>query len=57
MPMNFLFWMIYIIAILFAGWTNYEQNVFYWRRFSGYLVLFVLVGLLGYQVFGPAVKH
>jgi hypothetical protein len=56
MPMSFLFWMIYIIAILFAGWTNYEANVFLWRRFSGYLVLFVLVGLLGYRVFGPAVR-
>jgi hypothetical protein len=52
-----LFWLIYILSILFALWANYESaNTVWIRRFGGYTVLWVLVGILGYKVFGAAVK-
>jgi hypothetical protein len=57
MPLNVLFWMIYIITILFSWWVSYEANQPAWyRRALGYTALWVLVGLLGYRVFGPAVR-
>jgi hypothetical protein len=57
MPMGILFWVIYIVALLAAGWAYYEPAQPMWfRRAGGYFVLWLLVGILGWQVFGPAVK-
>lgn len=57
MPMGILFWTIYIIAILFGVWSNYAPADPLWtRRVGAYSVLWLLVGILGWQVFGPAVK-
>jgi len=57
MPLNYLFWMIYILALLFAWWGYYEPAQPNWyRRAGGYTVLWLLVGILGYRVFGDAVK-
>lgn len=57
MPLNVLFWVIYIFAILFSLWANYEAGQPMWyRRAGGYFILWVLVGILGYRVFGPAIR-
>jgi membrane protein YdbS with pleckstrin-like domain len=57
MPMQYLFWMIYIISILIGFWLNYEANQPLWyRRAGGFVVLWILVGILGYRVFGSAVR-
>jgi hypothetical protein len=57
MPLSYLFWGIYILSIILGFMVNYEAGQPVWlRRFSGYIVLWVLVGLLGYRVFGPAVR-
>lgn len=51
MTLGILFWVIYILATLFGGW--------YWRVqpwFAGVSVGWVLIGVLGWQVFGPAIK-
>jgi hypothetical protein len=56
MPLAWLFWMIYIIAILFSGWVYYAPNTPWFRPFSGLFIIWVLIGILGYRVFGAAVK-
>ena len=57
MPLNYLFWGIYILAVIFTLWTSYEPAAPNWRyRSGGYLVTWILIGLLGYRVFGSAIK-
>lgn len=58
MPLSLFFWVIYIIAILFGVWSNYEANQPLWyRRAGAYLVLWLLVGVLGWEVFGAAIRR
>lgn len=56
MPAGIWFWIIYVIAILFCGflcWPFPAES----RRFGGVsLIIFVLIGLLGWGVFGPPIK-
>jgi len=57
MPLGILFWVVYVIAILFGFWSNYNAAEPLWYRKAGaYLVLWLLVGMLGWSVFGPVVK-
>jgi len=61
MPLGYFFWMIYVIAILFGAWSNYEatpagQSPIWMRRAGAYFVLWLLVGLLGYATFGSVFK-
>jgi hypothetical protein len=51
MTLGILFWVVYIISTLFGGW--------YWRAqpwLPGISVGWVLIGVLGWAVFGPAIK-
>ncbi len=57
MPLAYLFWTIYVISILVGLWGYYEPTVPTWyRRAGGYLILWVLVGMLGWHTFGAVVK-
>ena len=57
MPLGILFWVIYVIAILFGVWSNYAAADPAWpRRAGAYGVLWLLVGFLGWTVYGPVVK-
>lgn len=57
MPISYLFWGIYIFAILFSLWAYYEPAQPLWyRRASGVIILWILVGILGYRVFGSAIR-
>jgi len=57
MPLSILFWVIYTVAIIFGVWSNYAPAEPLWYRKAGaYLVLWLLVGILGWSVFGPVVK-
>ena len=57
MPLGILFWTIFIIALLFGLWSGYEPAQPLWyRRTGAYLVLWLLVGILGYHAFGPVVR-
>jgi hypothetical protein len=57
MPLGILFWVVYVIAVLFGVWSNYEANQPMWfKRAGAYLVLWLLVGMLGWATFGPVVK-
>ena len=56
MTLTILFWMIYILALLFGFWSNYEANQPLWlKRAGGHLVLWLLVGIIGYRIFGPPI--
>jgi hypothetical protein len=58
MPLGILFWTVYVIAILFGVWSNYDAAQPLWYRKAGaYLVLWILVGMLGWATFGPVVKN
>jgi hypothetical protein len=57
MPLQMLFWGIYIFALLFSFWVYYEPAPSPWfRRASGVWILWLLVGILGYRVFGSAIR-
>ena len=57
MPLSLLFWIIYILTIVGGVWSYYDSAQPLWyRRFGGYLILWILVGILGYRVFGAAIK-
>jgi hypothetical protein len=57
MPIGILFWVIMIIWFLFGLYSNRSEligcNFLY---FGGNLILFVLLALLGWQVFGAVIK-
>jgi hypothetical protein len=57
MPKDILFWVIYLMCFLLGlwGYTGPTDGPWY-RRSSGHLALWLLVGILGWQVFGPAVR-
>jgi hypothetical protein len=50
------FWGIYVLCLLLGGWGYYDGTAVGYRRFGGYFVLWALVGILGYSVFGSVVK-
>lgn len=47
------FWIIYVICLLFGVYLTHNNFTF----LGGSLVIFILVGLLGWQVFGPPIKR
>ena len=56
MDKQLLFWMIYIISIVVGFWSGNLPDGSWGRRWGGSLVQFILIGLLGWAVFGAAVK-
>lgn len=57
MPIGLLFWIIYILSLLFGLWSGYDAAQPLWyRRAGGFLALWILVGLLGYHVFGQPIR-
>lgn len=50
--MSFAFWFVYILAVVFSYWSGGYYRPGMWRPFGPYLAIFVLVGLLGWRVFG-----
>ena len=57
MPLGILFWVIFVISFLFGLWSNYEAGQpFPVKRAGTYLVLWLLVGMLGWKVFGSVVQ-
>lgn len=53
MPLQFLFWGLYILAVIFS--VVGAPAPFNWRVNAGNLLLFILVGRLGYRAFGAAI--
>ena len=54
MSIALLFWVLYILAIVFSAYTN-RTNWPGWA--GGSLLYFVLIGLLGWAVFGAAIHR
>lgn len=50
------FWIFYVICIVFTGWTYYPYEGSWYRPFGGVLVMYILIGLLGWGVFGPPIR-
>jgi len=48
------FWIIYVILGLFGGFLGFQANDRRWVW--GGVVVFVLIGLLGWMVAGPPIK-
>jgi len=55
MSISLLFWILYLIALVFSLWTNWPANGPAFRPLGGPLLVFVLIGLLGWKVFGAAI--
>lgn len=52
MSLQLLFWVLYIVALVFSAYTNRAG----WPGWAGGgLLYFVLIGILGWQVFGAAI--
>lgn len=54
MPAGIWFWLIYILCFLFGGWFFWSQWGYY--GFGGSFVIFFLMGLLGWKLFGPPIQ-
>ena len=55
MSIGLLFWILYIIALVFGLWSNWPATGPAFRPLGGTLLIFVLIGLLGWKCFGAAV--
>lgn len=48
------FWLVYVICVIFGGVINYPFSD---RRLAGTsLIVLILIGLLGWGVFGPPIR-
>jgi hypothetical protein len=57
MTLGLLFWVLYIVSLVFGFWSGYTTGQpFPFKSWGGGFLLFVLVGLLGWAVFGAPVK-
>jgi hypothetical protein len=54
MPISIIFWVIMLVWVLFGGYRMQNAG---WDLLGGTLMQIVLFGLLGWRVFGPAVKN
>jgi len=55
MTLSLCFWVVYIVCLVFCGWSWRDPANRAW--FPSGLVFFILIGLLGWQVFGPALHR
>jgi len=55
MPAGLWFWLIYVICVVFGGWSVWPSDSNY-RPLGSWLVVFILLGLLGWGVFGSPLK-
>lgn len=55
MPLSILFWVLMIIWLVFGWWSN-TPTAPPWSRMGGTFLNWVLFAILGWQVFGPAIK-
>lgn len=54
MEIGFVFWLIMLLTILFWGWGTWGAAGSYWPMGHG-LLIFILLFLLGWKVFGFAI--
>lgn len=57
MPIGVLFWVLMILWLLFGlYWNRNDLRGGHYGVMGGNLVLFLLLGLLGWKVFGPVLQ-
>jgi len=60
MPLSILFWVLFIFTLLFSGWNGWApvqpgQGPAGFRMWGNSLLYLVLIGIIGWKVFGAAV--
>lgn len=59
MPAGIWFWIIYVICAIFGmffNWPAEPGTPWSWRPFGWSIVLLILIGLLGWGIFGPPIR-
>ncbi len=56
MPKGMLFWMLYIICLVFSMYCYWPNEPSGRWSLGGSLVTFILIGILGWAVFGPPIQ-
>jgi hypothetical protein len=54
MPIQIAFWILMLLGLIFGVFNG--PAPFSWRGSAPSLILFLLIGILGWQVFGAALK-
>lgn len=54
MNLQLLFWVLYLVALIFGAYTN-RASLPGWA--GGSLLHFILIGILGWAVFGAAIHR
>jgi len=52
----FWFWILFVLSLLFSGWGAFRPDPPKWYGPGVSLVLWLLLGLLGWATFGSLVK-
>ncbi len=57
MPLSILFWVLMLLWLVFGMFlARIEGQPWTYRNWGGNLLIFILLFLLGWQVFGAAIK-
>jgi hypothetical protein len=56
MPLTILFWVLMLFWLFFGFWLNHDPAQPFYRWGSGHLLLWILLAVLGWGVFGPPVS-
>lgn len=57
MTISLLFWVIMLIWLIFGLYTNWPASGTKAWPMGGHIVLWILLALLGWDVFGPAIRN
>lgn len=53
MPISILFWVLWVLFLLLGGYLWYPFD----RRSPSFFIIMVLIGLLGWRVFGFVIQN
>lgn len=56
MTLDILFWIVVFMILIFGAVWGYNGRQWPYGPFGGVFILFLLICMLGWRVFGPAVK-
>lgn len=57
MGANIWFWLIYVFTLVFGCWAwNPWRPAPSWSPFGGWMILFILIGILGLHAFGSPIR-
>jgi len=58
MGANIWFWLLYVLTLFFGVWgmNPWRPGEYQWAPFGGWLILFILIGILGLHEFGSPIR-